>query len=63
MAWLVWCGVILLTIGLVSWGRWVWRRHEDEALYEPGDESRSHAKDPGYLSNISDGGGGMGGGV
>lgn len=60
MVWVVWCGVLALTVALVVWGRHVWRRHEEEALYEPGPESRSHAKDSGYLSDMSNGGGGIG---
>lgn len=60
MIWLVWCGVLAFTVALVLWGRWVWRRHEAEALYEPGEALGSHGKDPGYLSHMSDGGGGIG---
>ncbi len=49
--------IIVLTIALLAWGRWVWRKHEREAIYEADPRSESHKKDPFFLSRFISGGG------
>ncbi|MBW3594055.1 MAG: hypothetical protein KY391_00645 [Actinobacteria bacterium] len=55
MAWIIYLAVVALAIGLVLWGRAVWRKHEQENLYEPTPESESHAKDPFYVETMGEG--------
>jgi hypothetical protein len=45
---------ILLTIALVVWARRVWRRHDEESIYEPDSRSESHKKDPFFQEHFGD---------
>lgn len=47
--------VVAFTIALVLWGRHVFRKHAEEAIYETDEEATSHARDPGFLAKMGDG--------
>lgn len=47
--------VIALAVLLVLWGRRVFRRYEQESIYEPRPGSDSHIRDPAFLEKIGDG--------
>lgn len=47
--------VIAFAVLLVLWGRRVFRKHEEESIYEPGSGSDSHTRDPAFLEKMGDG--------
>lgn len=53
---------LVLVGALIVGGRWAWRKHEEEAIYERSGESESHKRDPFFQERLSDffhGGGGF----
>lgn len=55
MVYLFLTGILLFVVALVVWARWVWRRHEEEAIYDTDSRSESHKKDPFFLSRFLEG--------